>query len=219
MQLAVCSDIHSNWVALQAVFEDAPNVDGWLCAGDIVGYNPWPRECVGAIREREFPTVMGNHDRAAVGETTFGFNPMARAGIEHARRELGETHLEWLASLPDERRAVDERIRIVHGHPDDPDHYTMPSEFEPALLADEDVLIMGHTHIQHHEIYDEGVVLNPGSVGQPRDGDPRAAYTLLDLETLTVEERRVKYDIRKVQTTIREVGLPERLATRLSSGR
>ncbi len=86
---------------------------------------------------------------------------------------------------PDERRVCGEREKLVHGHPDDPDHYTYPEEFGPDLLGDEDVLVMGHTHRQRHRIYDDGIVLNPGSVGQPRDGDPRAAYAVVDLADRT----------------------------------
>ena len=219
MQIAVLSDLHSNWVALQAVLADLDNVDAVVCAGDVVGYNPWPGECVDAMVEREVPTVMGNHDRAVVGGTSFGFNSMAQAGVEHSRSELDDAQIEWLRSLPDERTVFDGRVRIVHGHPDDPDRYTYPDDFGPDLLDDEDVLVMGHTHVQHHEIYDDGVVMNPGSVGQPRDGDERAAYALLDLDTLAVEERRVPYEISNVQRAIRDAGLPEKLAARLAQGR
>jgi putative phosphoesterase len=218
MKIAVLSDIHSNWVALQAVLADLPDVDV-VCAGDVVGYNPWPGECVDAMVERDVPTVIGNHDRAVATETPFAFNSMAEAGVEHSRGELGDGQLDWLRSLPDERLVCDGRVRIVHGHPDDPDRYTYPDDFGPDLLDDEDVLVMGHTHVQHHEVYEEGVVMNPGSVGQPRDGDERAAYAILDLDALAVEERRVTYDVPTVQQAIREAGLPERLATRLAKGR
>ena len=94
----------------------------------------------------------------------------------------------------------------------------MPEEFSPALLGDEDALIMGHTHVQHHEVYDEGVVVNPGSVGQPRDDDPRAAYAVLDLNDLSVEERRVEYDIDAVQAAVEDAGLPSRIGSRLALG-
>ncbi|SEO60740.1 phosphoesterase, MJ0936 family [Halogranum amylolyticum] len=219
MRLGVLSDIHANRVALEAVFADMPAVDGLVCAGDVVGYNPWPAECVAAVRDREIPTVQGNHDRAASTGSAFGFNGMARAGVDYAREQLDEEAVEWLGSLPTERTLADGRVKVVHGHPDDPDHYTRPSEFDPELLGDEDVLVMGHTHVQHHERYDEGVVMNPGSVGQPRDGDKRAAYALLDLEEMTVEERRVNYSVRAVIDAVREAGLPERIGTRLLDGR
>ena len=219
MKVGVLSDIHSNEVALEAVLADADDADALACAGDVVGYNPWPAECVEAVRERAIPTVMGNHDRAVASGTAFRFNSMAKAGVEHARERLSEDHLAWLADLPDERREFDDRVKIVHGHPDDPDHYTTPDEFGPDLLGDEDVLVMGHTHVQHHEVYDEGVVMNPGSVGQPRDNNPRAAYAVLDLDALSVEERRVDYDIETVQRAVEDAGLPARIGTRLAEGR
>jgi len=219
MNVGVLSDIHSNRVAFEAVLADAPELDALVCAGDVVGYNPWPAECVAMVREREIPTVMGNHDRAVASGTAFRFNSMAKAGVEHARQRLTEDQREWLAGLPNERLAFDGRVKVVHGHPDDPDHYTRPEEFSPALLDDEDVLVMGHTHVQHHEVYDEGVVLNPGSVGQPRDGDPRAAYAILDLDDLSVEERRVEYDVEAVQAVVADTGLPSRVGSRLSEGR
>jgi predicted phosphodiesterase len=110
-------------------------------------------------------------------------------------------------------------VRIVHGHPNDPDRYTYPRTFGPDLLGDEDALIMGHTHVQHHEVYDEGVVLNPGSVGQPRDGDPRAAYAVLDLDDMSVTEHRVEYNIERVQQAVREADLPAEIGSRLEDGR
>jgi putative phosphoesterase len=219
MRLGVLSDIHANRVALDAVFEEMPAVDGLVCAGDVVGYNPWPAECVDVVREREIPTVQGNHDRAVSTGSAFGFNSMARAGVEYAREQLPAESIEWLGSLPTEQTVADGRVKVVHGHPDDPDHYTRPHEFGPELLGDEDALVMGHTHVQHHEVYDEGIVLNPGSVGQPRDGDRRAAYAILDLDAMTVEERRVDYSIRSVVDAVREAGLPERIGTRLLDGK
>ncbi|MFC4552137.1 MULTISPECIES: metallophosphoesterase family protein [Halorussus] len=219
MKVAVLSDVHSNLVALEAVLADLPDVDAAVCAGDVVGYNPWPAECVDVVRDREIPTVMGNHDRAVSSGTSFGFNSMARAGVELSRKRLSTDQRDWLAALPDERREFDGRVKVVHGHPDDPDRYTRPDEFSADLLGDEDVIVMGHTHVQHHEVYDEGVVMNPGSVGQPRDRDPRAAYAILDLEALAVEEHRVEYDIEAVQAAVEEAGLPSKIGSRLSAGR
>ena len=219
MEVGVISDVHGNKVALDAVLADMPAVDTLVCAGDVVGYAPWHGACVDAMRERSVPTVMGNHDRAVVRNTGFGFNSIARAGIEHARETLTDDQQAWLAGLPDERTEFDGRLKLVHGHPADPDRYTYPGEFGPHLLDDEDALVLGHTHVQGHERFEAGVVMNPGSVGQPRDGDPRAAYAVLDLETLSVTERRVEYDIERVRAAVREAGLPERIGDRLLEGR
>ncbi|MFB6194041.1 MAG: metallophosphoesterase [Halobaculum sp.] len=223
MELAVVSDLHGNRVALDAVREDMPTVDRVVCAGDVVGYNPWPAACVAWAREEAVPTVMGNHDRAVASGTGFRFNSMAAAGVEYARDALDEAALDWLADLPD-RRTVDGRVRIVHGHPDDVDHYTYPAEFGPELLAAADgpaLLVMGHTHVQHHEQYDEGTVLNPGSVGQPRDGDPRAAYAVVDLDASppAVEERRVAYDVDRVVEAVEAADLPRAIGERLRKGK
>jgi putative phosphoesterase len=171
------------------------------------------------VREREIPTVMGNHDRAVASGTAFRFNSMAAAGVEHARAVLGDDDTEWLSALPDDRTVLDGRMKLVHGHPDDPDRYTYPEEFSPAMLGEEDVLVTGHTHVQGHETFDEGIVMNPGSVGQPRDSDPRAAYALVDLDDLAVAERRVEYDIDAVAEAVREAGLPDRIGERLYDGR
>jgi putative phosphoesterase len=219
MRVAVISDVHANRVALDAVLDDLPDVDATVCAGDVVGYNPWPAECVAALRDRDVPTVMGNHDRAVATDSTFRFNSMAAAGVEYARAELDDDALSWLSALPDERTELDGRVRLVHDHPWIRDKYTYPEEFRADFLDDEDVLVLGHTHVQDHRVFDEGIVMNPGSVGQPRDGDHRAAYAILDLDDLSVEERRVDYDIEAVVEAVEEAGLPERIGTRLYDGR
>jgi putative phosphoesterase len=226
MRVGVISDIHGNRIALETVLEDIGdrNVDTLLCAGDVVGYNPWPAACLDAVRERAIPTVMGNHDRAVASGTAFRFNGMARAGVEYAREQLDGAAIDWLEALPDERGTFDGQVQMVHGHPEDPDHYTYAEEFEAAhQSADAPVLIMGHTHVQSHTVVEteagkRGIAMNPGSVGQPRDGDPRAAYAVLDLDAMAVEEHRVAYDIDRVIEAVRETGLPERIGSRLQNG-
>ncbi|MCU4925949.1 metallophosphatase family protein [Halobacteria archaeon AArc-dxtr1] len=221
MRVGLISDIHGNLPALEAVLSDMPAVDALVCAGDVVGYNPWPAECVDKLRERDVPTVLGNHDAAVADGSAFRFNGMARAGLEYAQRVLEEQQRRWLAELPAERREFDGRMKLVHGHPDDPDRYTRytrPEAFSARLLDDEDVLVLGHTHVQHAEKYAEGIVVNPGSVGQPRDGDPRAAYAVVDLAAMTVETHRVEYDVGAVQEAVAEADLPARIGSRLARG-
>ncbi|MFB6141912.1 MAG: metallophosphoesterase [Halorientalis sp.] len=219
MKVGVISDLHANAVALEAVLDDMPAVDAYVCAGDVVGYGPHPAECVERVRELDAPTVMGNHDRAVATDTAFRFNRMARAGVEYSREHLPDEAIEWLDGLPDERVLFDGRVKVVHGHPDERDRYTYPGMFSGDLLGDEDVLVLGHTHVQAVETFEAGVVLNPGSVGQPRDEDPRAAYAVLDLGDLSVDLHRVRYDVARVRHAVAEAGLPEQIGSRLEEGR
>jgi putative phosphoesterase len=221
MRLGVVSDVHANRIALDAVLEAMPVVDLLVNAGDVVGYNPWPAECVAAVREAEIPAVMGNHDRAVARSGVVRFNRMANAGVEYAREQVPDEARSYLAGLPDQRTVADGRVRFVHGHPDDPNRYTYVDEFAPTMLDGEEVLITGHTHVQGHRTFDEGVVMNPGSVGQPRDGDPRAAYAVVDLgsDPPTVDERRVAYDVERVVEAVEAAGLPRRIGERLREGR
>lgn len=219
MQVGIISDVHANLVALEAVLEAMPPVDRLLCAGDLVGYNPWPAEVIEEIRNRDVPTVQGNHDRVVASGGNFGANRMARAGVAYAREQLSADQLEYLGSLPTERRLFDGRVKVVHGHPDDPDRYTYPTEFGPNLLGEESLLVMGHTHVQHVEHTEAGIVLNPGSVGQPRDNNPKAAYAVVDLDAKTVDTRRVAYDISRVEQAVAAADLPLRTAERLRAGR
>jgi len=240
MKVGVIADVHGNLVALDAVLADMPAVDRLVCAGDVVGYNPWHADCVAAVRgdppsgddggfalsdaARErlpddgVPTVMGNHDRAVAFDRGHGFNEMARTAVAHAREACTEDQVEWLGDLPEQRVVCDGRLRVVHGHPHDPDRYTYPEEYAPSMLDGEAVLVTGHTHVQGHETFDEGLVMNPGSVGQPRDGDPRAAYAVLDFESREFEGHRVEYDIDRVVDAVREADLPLRTGTRLRRG-
>ncbi len=220
MQIGVVSDVHGNRVALDAVLAAMPDVDLLVNAGDVVGYNPWPAECLAAVRDRGIPTVMGNHDRATADDGPVRFNPMANAGVEYAREQLDDEATAWLAELPDRRTVADGRVRVVHGHPDNPDRYTYPREFSPRMLGDEELLVTGHTHVQGSRTFDQGVVMNPGSVGQPRDGDPRAAFAVVDLDAdpPVVDERRVEYDVERVVEAVEAAGLPRRIGERLREG-
>ena len=221
MRFGVISDIHGNLPALEAVCESMPSVDGYLCPGDVVGYNPWPAACVDRVRELSAVTVRGNHDRAVAFDGGRGFNAMAKAGVAYAREQLGEANMEWLRSLPTEQFVDDGRVQVVHGHPDDPDRYTYPREFTASMLGEGvDVLLLGHTHVQGVQRFDDGIVCNPGSVGQPRDGDPKAAFAVLDLDgEPTVDTHRVAYDVDRVIEAVGEAGLPKRIGTRLRSGK
>lgn len=223
MQLGVISDVHANRVALEAVLDDMPEVDEMVCVGDVVGYNPWPAECVEAVRERCSAVVRGNHDRNVDTPARYQANRMAHAGLELASERLSAEQKEWVRSLPRSVDVADGRVLVVHDHPEHVDRYVRPPEFTRMrpYLDEYDALLLGHTHIQHEATVDGRLVLNPGSVGQPRDGDPRAAYAVVDTATepMTAELHRVEYDVERVQAAVREAGLPERTAERLAEGR
>jgi diadenosine tetraphosphatase ApaH/serine/threonine PP2A family protein phosphatase len=243
MRLAVLSDIHSNLAALDAVLADLDTLaavdDVWVC-GDIVGYGPQPNEVVARLRERRARGVMGNHDGAAVGLVDPAwFNDAAAAAIRWTAEVLDPGSREYLAALP-ERREEDE-LTAVHGSPRDPiwEYITSRAVAAANLAAyTTRICLFGHTHFP--VVYgqaDDGisesvgvpgspvalpagrVMLNPGSVGQPRDGDPTSAYLILDLGTGTVEFRRTAYDIERTQALMRDARLPTWLVERLSVGR
>ncbi|RRJ31279.1 metallophosphoesterase family protein [Halocatena pleomorpha] len=220
MRLGVISDIHANRIALDAVLEAMPPVDRLACAGDVIGYNPQPAECVEIVRG-EMPCVQGNHDRAVDAPGRYRSNKSAYEGLRYAANQLDAEQREWLQSLPLDTTLCNGRVRMVHSHPTHRGQYVRPPEF-PALephLGKESVLILGHTHVQHHEMVDGTLIVNPGSVGQPRDRDPRAAFAVIDPDAQTVEEHRVSYDIERVQAAIESAGLPSWTGTRLKRGR
>ncbi|QHS15804.1 metallophosphoesterase family protein [Halopenitus persicus] len=235
MRVGLIADVHANLPALEAVWSDMPAVDAVVCAGDVVGYNPWPAECVERVREIADAVVVGNHDRTVDRPHEYAANRMAEAGLEHAKRELTDAQREWLADRPRSVTVADGDLLVVHDHPTIQDKYVYPSEF-PALrrhLDDYRGLVLGHTHVQHRETVDGRAIVNPGSVGQPRDGDPRAAYAVLETdpnvdgsnsrdesapEPMTVDLHRVEYDVDRVVDRIADVGLPERTGSRLRKG-
>jgi putative phosphoesterase len=222
MKLALVSDVHGNLPALEAVLDDIDDVDDIICGGDIVGYNPWPAECVERVREACSVVVRGNHDRHVQSPDEYSHNDMARAGLEHARKELSNDQLVWLLTHTGWTEFAGERFQLAHSHPD-PEHldaYVEPRDF-PRMrpyLDDHDGLVLGHTHVQHEATIDGKLIVNPGSVGQPRDGDARAAYAVLDTNDVSVDLRRVEYDIDRVITRVEELGLPTRTGTRLLDG-
>ena len=212
-RVGLISDIHGNHIALQAVLEDMGTVDALVCAGDVVGYGPSPDRCLQTIRDRDIPTVQGNHDRGV------GQGECYESGGEYAREVLSDEETSWLQDLPRQQTLFDGRLKMVHDHPEKRNKYTTPALFDPDLLDDEDILVLGHTHIQHVEEFDTGTVVNPGSVGQPRDGKTSAAYGIVDLEERTVELHRVPYDIYRVEIRIRDTSISNKNGDRLSKGK
>ncbi len=221
MQIGLISDVHANLPALEAVLEDMPPVEEIVCGGDVVGYNPWPRACLERIKDVASVTVQGNHDRTVETPGRYAANPMAESGLRYAKQELSEEQRRWLRELPREATFGDDRYLLVHSHPDRLGKYVYPSEF-PDLrpyIDDYAGIVIGHTHVQHEARVDDRLIVNPGSVGQPRDGDPRAAYAVLNTESGELECRRVEYDIEYVCDEIVARGLPERTGKRLFEGK
>jgi predicted phosphodiesterase len=242
MRSAILSDIHANLIGFQAILDavEQLRVQRIFCLGDIVGYNPWPNECVQIIRERSIACVMGNHDRVAAGlEEPDSFNDLAREAIFWTRGVLTETHRSFLAKLPD-RRAVDNSAILVHGSPRDPDEYILTAEIARENMTfmqkrlGSDLGFFGHTHqagifsrthddtpISERKFFlekEDVCLINPGSIGQPRDRDPRASFLIYDDDDMTVEFHRATYDIRAVHDAIIREGLPPHLGRRLFLG-
>lgn len=224
MKLALISDVHANAVALRAVLDDidSEGVSTILSAGDVIGYYPYPNETLELFNDRGIISIAGNHDVAVLLVDPSGMNPYASRGVIWTARALNRESLEYLRGLEKSRvmRIADIDIALYHGSPRDDEEYLYEEMAEEELLelCNADVLVLGHTHVPFVKRLDNGLIVNPGSVGQPRDGDPRASYSLLDTETMEVENRRITYDIDKVIKATNDAGLPRDLGKRLLYG-
>jgi len=224
VRLAVLADIHANLPALQAVLADVDRVgpDGIWVAGDLVGYNPWPNEVLEILRERHVRAIRGNHDRAALGGDSFAFNELAAEAIRWTRVHLTPASVGYLKGLEDRTRVTmpEGLVAMYHGSPRDDNEYVPPWAAEESLvrIAGAPFVLLGHTHLPMARAFRAGLLMNPGSVGQPRDRDPRAAWGVLDLTREKFEVRRVPYDIDSVASEIHKAGLPRELADRLYAG-
>ncbi len=243
MRYAILGDIHSNWDALDAVLRhlDGQQVDQVCCVGDVVGYGAQPGKCVRWVRENDIVCVAGNHDRSVVGKLDLGyFNRHARQAVEWTRRKLSIANAEFLAGLP--LAKVINNLSLVHSTVNEPDAFGYIETVFAAQLSfhamNTPVGFIGHSHVpiafmetgtQDSVTYSHSTeldlrnvhktIINVGSVGQPRDDDPRACYCVYDSEAQTAEIHRVEYPVEVAQTKIRRVGLPELLAARLELGR
>jgi len=235
----VLSDIHANIVALDAVLAAAPSVDEIWQLGDVVGYGPEPDAVVERLRDLGVRGVRGNHDAAAVGgDEIDAFNVDARRAMEWTRAAIGDATRSWLAALP--QRLVADDWTLIHGSPRDPIwEYITSTPVARAAFADLESRfgLHGHTHVPIGYLEDDGVLgtmspgsgsvleigdrralLNPGSVGQPRDGIPAASWMVLDTDARTAAWHRTAYDVAAVQASMEAVRLPARLVERLSYG-
>ncbi len=245
MRYLILSDVHANWEALQAVLEHARGrYDEILCCGDLVGYGADPEAAVAWARQNARVIVRGNHDKAAIGlEDIEWFNPAAAYAAQWTQRQLSPQNLEFLRQLPRGPVAVS-GFQILHGSPVDEDDYLISPHEAAAVYGylAAPVSFFGHSHLQGGFLLGpEGAaeigpvparrtsielelpagracLINPGSVGQPRDGDPRAAYVIYVPEERRVTYYRVPYDLATAQRKILQAGLPEALALRLAYG-
>jgi len=241
------SDIHANLTALEAALAAAEGRwDSAVCLGDVIGYGPDPNEVVERIVGLGIRTIRGNHDKAGSGiEDSEDFNPIARAAVEWTHEQLTPENLRWLRELP-AGPLIDGGLAFVHGALLDEDEYVFTVEGAARSLreATSPITFFGHTHVQGGFLLRNGRVeafrpsiatesgfvpmeldtdtrylINPGSIGQPRDGDPRAAFVLFETDRQRIEFWRVPYDIEAVQNRMEEAGLPEPLVLRLAFGR
>ncbi len=240
MRFAIFGDIHANLHALQAVLSDAraQACTHFVCMGDIVGYNAFPRECLDTIRRMDCPVVKGNHDEQAsmLGDQE-SFNPLAEEAMNWTREQLAEPDKDWLRSLRLQRQVRD--FTIVHATLDTPHKwgYVFNQLDAAASFSYQHTALcfIGHTHTPKAYVRDGSVrtialdvlalqkgkryLVNVGSVGQPRDGDWRSAYCIYDTVSEEIHLRRLEYDIEGAQEAILNAGLPRKLAERLAVGR
>lgn len=241
MRIIVLSDIHANLIALKAVLEVAGAADAFWCLGDVVGYGPHPNECVELVRNLpNLVCLAGNHDVAAAGKISFSrFNPEASALLSWTQDHLTQESLRWLRTLPETHAWGD--WFLAHGSPVNPIwEYVMDRRSALAAFQANPApfILVGHTHqalmytSQRVDMFPEArypyldeaiplqprMVINPGSVGQPRDRDPRASFLVLDTEEETLSFSRVEYDIPAVQEAMRQHAMPHRMINRLSDG-
>lgn len=242
MRVAILSDIHSNLAALDAVLAHAGSFDALWCLGDVVGYGPEPNACIERLRELDAVCVAGNHDLAALGRVSLDdFHPEAAAAALWTGEQLTETNREWLLARPETHALPDHAVTLVHGSPRD----AIWEYVVNSLVAKQNMgrfetraCLIGHTHLPstfveqedgsiavEHRVADSKVYLeegrllaNPGSVGQPRDRNPDAAYLIYDTDESSFTWLRTPYPVEITQEKMVEVGLPPRLANRLAAG-
>jgi predicted phosphodiesterase len=241
MSILVISDIHSNLKALQAVLQAAGEVDAVWCLGDLIGYGPNPNECIDLIQEQpNLICLLGNHDAACIGDLNVAtFNREARMAVEWTQSVLTKENISFLRKRP--QIEVIDNVTLAHGSPREPVYeYVLDvrSARENFDYFENDYCFIGHSHLpllfaknsaedkvslsfpqQNQTIQlKPRAIVNPGSVGQPRDRDRRAAFAIFDPEEATWVHRRVEYDIQATQEEMRTVNLPDRHIDRLSGG-
>jgi diadenosine tetraphosphatase ApaH/serine/threonine PP2A family protein phosphatase len=241
----ILADIHANLEALEAVLQSAGTWDHLVVLGDLVGYGAAPNEVIDRVRAlNPVAVIRGNHDKAACGlEDGSNFNHIARVAASWTHDALTADNRRYLRELPAGPEAIDDHVEICHGSPFDEDYYIFDAEDAIRALSTtgRPLCLFGHTHLPvvfhyEQEVFDGFVpepdadttivlkpaaryLINPGSVGQPRDGDPRASYAIYDANALSLVLHRVTYAVDAAQRRITTAGLPASLANRLAVGR
>jgi putative phosphoesterase len=225
VRIAFISDVHANIVALNAVLDeiDRMGVQTIVNAGDVVGYYPFPNETVRKLKDRKVVGIRGNHDRSVLTANTNMMNMMASAAVRWTVQNMERESMDYIRRLEDRMDFHTGTLRasVHHGSPFNEDEYVFEENVENAMLEacpGSKMLVLGHTHVPYVVHMDRGYVINPGSVGQPRDGDPRACFIVHDTTKGSYDIRRVEYDISVVEEAVLREGLPSRNASRLWEG-
>lgn len=224
MRIALISDIHANLTGLDAVLAEMPPVDRIVCCGDLVEYYDQPNEVCARIRDLGISCIRGNHDAYVIGALVPSEAHRAAFRTDWTRETLDPAHLAWLETLDTGMRieADGRRLRVRHANPWDEETYLYPDSddrFARIELGSGDLLAVGHTHRPLRVAIGEGWLVNPGSIGQPRDWDPRASYAIIDMETGAVEHRRTAYDVAAMQRRLEAQGWDPHIVAILSRTR
>ncbi|MFQ5885543.1 MAG: metallophosphoesterase family protein [Thermoplasmata archaeon] len=225
MRIGLISDVHSNAPALEEVLyylEDA-GVDRIIHAGDVIGYNPFPNEVVRMLIDHNVEGIKGNHEIILLTEDTSRASYPAERAIEWTKKVLSDDSWKYLKSLSDTLRFEFEGVSLAlfHGSPDDVWRYVDPFFATNEMLEEvgTDILVLGHTHKPFVKELKLGMIVNPGAVGQPRDGDWRASLAILEPKKMEAKIVRLPYDVEAIRSKIEEIGLPQILGNRLKTGR
>jgi diadenosine tetraphosphatase ApaH/serine/threonine PP2A family protein phosphatase len=244
MRIGLFSDVHANLAAVEVVLEELEKkqVDEYVCLGDVVGYGASPNECCDLVRKYAKVTIVGNHDAAVSGRMDYSYYyDQARNALDWTASQINDDNMEWLASLPYLHHEEEYNITYSHGAPHNPEDFNYIFNMEQAREASrfreelKQVTFIGHSHLCRVFVFDDEDVLQMvpgaldledgkqyvisiGSVGQPRDYDPRAAYAIFDTEKRTIEQFRVEYDVELSAHRIFEARLPDAFGKRLFVG-
>ncbi len=220
--MILISDVHANYIAVKEVLEQLDKNEKIVHAGDVVGYNPFPNETIALFKQYNVISIAGNHDKGVLSGDFSNFNEDAKFAGLWTKSQLNSESFAYLGSLRYSINIIDNnrKIAVHHGAPFDEDYYMYEESLSESLLQYDhaDILVLGHTHVPYIRKFGKKIICNPGSVGQPRDRDSRAAYIIINTEDMNIELKRLNYNIKEVSDKIESLNLPEFLAKRLFYG-